>query len=105
MKIAEKKQLYNIVVIDDEENNLKSVELALRGQPYSLYLFNDPKQAMEKIPSLRADIILLDILMPDHEQTEKFGIQYSDNIEVYIPHNPAQMIKKVKKIALEYSNP
>lgn len=65
MKIAEKKQLYNIVVIDDEENNLKSVELALRGQPYSLYLFTDPRQAMEKLPSLHADIILLDILMPE----------------------------------------
>ncbi|HOF12962.1 MAG TPA: 3D domain-containing protein [Spirochaetota bacterium] len=47
----------------------------------------------------------LDILMPHHKQTEKFGIQYSDNIEVYIPHNPAQIIKKIKKIALEYSNP
>lgn len=47
----------------------------------------------------------LDILMSDHKQTEKFGIQYSDNIEVYIPHNPAQIIKKIKKIALEYSNP
>ncbi|MEJ5361199.1 MAG: 3D domain-containing protein [Spirochaetota bacterium] len=38
----------------------------------------------------------LDILMPQHKEAGDFGVQYSDDVEVFIPENPGGVIEAIK---------
>ena len=38
----------------------------------------------------------LDILMPQHRQADDFGVQYCDDVEVFIPENPGKVIESIK---------
>lgn len=38
----------------------------------------------------------LDILMPHHDKAHDFGVLYSDDVEIYIPENPREVIAKIK---------
>jgi len=38
----------------------------------------------------------LDILMPQHDKAHDFGVQYSDDVEIYIPENPKEVIETIK---------
>ncbi len=38
----------------------------------------------------------LDILMPEHRKAHDFGIQYCDDVEVFIPENPRGVIEAIK---------
>ena len=41
----------------------------------------------------------LDILMREHKQTEEFGVQYSQDIEVYVPSNPKKIIRQMQQVS------
>lgn len=57
----------NVVIIDDEETCLLSMSMMLMKTSYELSLFSSPKEALEQLKSYPkdADIILLDIMMPE----------------------------------------
>lgn len=57
----------NVVIIDDEETCLLSMSMMLMQTSYQLSLFSSPKEALEQLRSYPqdADIILLDIMMPE----------------------------------------
>jgi 3D (Asp-Asp-Asp) domain-containing protein len=38
----------------------------------------------------------LDILMPQHDKAHDFGVQYSDDVEIFIPENPKEIIEKIR---------
>lgn len=54
-----------ILIVDDEQTNLKLVDKILRGQGYqNLVLVHDPRQVLVQYQTGRPDLILLDINMP-----------------------------------------
>jgi putative two-component system response regulator len=53
-----------ILVIDDEEMNLKLVEAMLIPQGYKIVLYKSSTLAFQDIESINPDVILLDIMMP-----------------------------------------
>lgn len=54
-----------ILIVDDEELNLKLIEGILKDTGYELYFAKDGKEALEKTYELMPDLILLDIMMPE----------------------------------------
>ncbi|SHK23249.1 HD domain-containing phosphohydrolase [Tepidibacter formicigenes] len=53
-----------ILVIDDEEVNLKLIEAMLIPMGYKVILYKSAKIAIQDINSINPDVILLDIMMP-----------------------------------------
>lgn len=53
-----------ILVVDDEEQNVKLLRTILASEGYDIELAADGKEALEKSKSYRPDLILLDIMMP-----------------------------------------
>ena len=56
----------NILIVDDEEMVLKSIEnYLLLETDYNVYAFNSPTDALEKIRGTAIDLIISDYLMPE----------------------------------------
>ena len=53
-----------ILVVDDEERNLRLMEAMLIPLGYDVYLANDGEEALTKVKEVPPDVILLDIMMP-----------------------------------------
>src|SRR5437763_13096346 len=54
-----------ILVVDDQELNLRLMEDILRGAGYAqLTCLSDPREALSLYPRLKPDLILLDLMMP-----------------------------------------
>ena len=60
-----------IVFVDDEDNVLKSLERLFFDTNHQIHTFNSPKNALNEIPNLDADIIVSDQMMP-----EMMGIEF-----------------------------
>ena len=58
------KQKARILVVDDEERNLRLVEAMLIPEGYEVVLANSGEEGLEKVRETSPDIILLDIRMP-----------------------------------------
>lgn len=59
------KQKKKIIIIDDEVSFLSIFSKALENAGFEVRGFSDPKEAIKLIPAERADLILLDITMPE----------------------------------------
>lgn len=53
-----------VLVIDDQEPNLRLVRAHLQGEPYRVVTSTDPRRALESIDRDPPDLILLDVMMP-----------------------------------------
>jgi putative two-component system response regulator len=53
-----------ILIVDDEERNLRLMEAILLPSGYDIVLAHDGEEALEKIQETPVDVILLDIMMP-----------------------------------------
>ncbi len=62
--------LGHILVIDDEEPNLKLLEAVLKPIGYTVTLLTNGKQALEQIEDISPDVILLDVMMPEMDGFE-----------------------------------
>lgn len=59
-----------VMIVDDQESNLKIAGASLSAEKYDLSLHQSGKDALEKIVSYRPDIILLDLFMPEIDGVE-----------------------------------
>ncbi len=64
-----------IMCVDDDRSYLDSVVRMLRHHGHSAVGFEDPEQALEAIPVVRPDLILLDVLMPGMN-----GLDFADQV-------------------------
>ncbi|AOY78485.1 VanR-ABDEGLN family response regulator transcription factor [Clostridium formicaceticum] len=55
----------NILVVDDEKEIADLVELYLKNEGYNVYKFYTGKKAMECIDSMKLDLAVLDVMLPD----------------------------------------
>jgi DNA-binding response OmpR family regulator len=53
-----------VLICEDDEMVLKMVEFKLQKEGYDVYLASDGKEALEKVTSIKPDIIITDIMMP-----------------------------------------
>jgi DNA-binding response OmpR family regulator len=54
-----------ILIIDDEENILKIVEAYLVAKNYQVFRAMDGEEALRKAETIRPDLIVLDLMLPD----------------------------------------
>lgn len=59
-----------ILVVDDEDRNLRLMEALLIPLGYKVCLARDGKEALEKVQEMPPDVILLDIMMPEMDGFE-----------------------------------
>jgi len=55
----------NILVVDDEQEIADLVELYLKNENYSVYKYYRPKEALKCIDSIKFDLAILDVMMPE----------------------------------------
>lgn len=55
----------NILVVDDEQAIADLVELYLKNENYAVFKFYNGKDALDCIESVRIDLALLDVMLPD----------------------------------------
>ena len=53
-----------ILVVDDEEDIRESVKLILESRGYKVEMAENGDECLKKTPSIKPDLILLDIMMP-----------------------------------------
>ena len=56
---------YNILVLDDEKEIADLVELSLNDANYNIYKFTDSKRAIDCIKSVKLDMAILDVMLPN----------------------------------------
>jgi CheY-like chemotaxis protein len=55
---------HKILIVDDERDIVTVLRLALEKEGYEVSEAYDGKEALEKVPQFKPDLILLDIMMP-----------------------------------------
>ena len=66
----EKAHLSSLVLIDDEEDVLKSLKSLFRGEKYHMYFFSSGKKALEFLGQNNVDVIISDMRMPEISGTD-----------------------------------
>lgn len=61
-----------VLVVDDEPDTLELVKLVLESGGFEAVLANNGKEALAQIATLRPDLVLLDIMMPDMDGWDVF---------------------------------
>lgn len=77
---------YSLLIIDDEESIRDSLSMAL-GRHYTVSALASGKEALEALPALAPDLVLLDIGLPDIS-----GLEVLDHIRGQAPHAAVIMI-------------
>ncbi len=54
-----------ILVVDDDLRVCKMIEAVLKGEGHFVMLSNNGTDALEKIPKISPDLVILDVMMPD----------------------------------------
>src|SRR3990170_8026935 len=74
-----------ILVVDDEKNIVQLARLYLGNEGFRVESAHDGKQALEKAKSLKPDLIVLDIMMPEMDGlTVCKEIRKTSNVPVII---------------------
>ncbi len=55
----------NILVVDDEKEIADLIELYLKNENFNVYKFYDAQEALACIQSIKLDLAILDVMMPD----------------------------------------
>ena len=59
-----------VVVVDDMPKNLQLLSTVLRDNGYRVSLANSGEQALERLQNVKADLVLLDLMMPEMDGLE-----------------------------------
>jgi two-component system nitrogen regulation response regulator NtrX len=78
---------FKILVVDDERNIRRSVEMILQGAGYEIFEAASPGEAKSKLSEQTFDLMLLDIVMPE----EMDGLQFLQTLKQF-PNRPTVII-------------
>jgi len=85
-----------ILVVDDEDRNLRLMEAMLIPLGYEVILARDGEEALKKVQELHPDVILLDIMMPKMDGFEVARLLKKDEETRIIPIVMVTALKEVE---------
>lgn len=62
--------MYNILVVDDDKEIVKAIEIYLGKENYKIFKAYDGKQALNQIKTNNIQLVILDIMMPQKDGIE-----------------------------------
>jgi putative two-component system response regulator len=74
-----------ILVVDDEEQNVKLLSSLLTAEGYETVTASNGREAVEKVKTVFPDLVLMDIMMPDMDGYEACSIIKNDSELLHIP--------------------
>jgi two-component system alkaline phosphatase synthesis response regulator PhoP len=69
-----------ILIVDDEPNIVISLEFLMAQNGYNVFIARNGEQAMELLPQVKPDLILLDVMLPNRSGFEILQLLRKDNI-------------------------
>lgn len=88
--------MYNILVVDDEKEIVKAIEIYLGKENYQILKAYDGNQALEQIENNKIHLVILDIMMPNKDGLETLEeIRKDKNIPVIILSAKSEDIDKI----------
>lgn len=88
--------MYNILVVDDDKEIVKAIEIYLGKENYQIYKAYDGEQALEQIKNNEIHLVILDIMMPKKDGLETLEeIRKDKNIPVIMLSAKSEDIDKI----------
>lgn len=88
--------MYKILVVDDDKEIVKAIEIYLGKENYEIIKAYDGEQALEKIKENEIQLVILDIMMPKKDGIETLEeIRKDKNIPVIILSAKSEDIDKI----------
>lgn len=88
--------MYNILVVDDDKEIVKAIEIYLKKENYNIIKAYDGEQALEKINKNEIQLVILDIMMPNKDGIETLEeIRKNKNIPVIMLSAKSEDIDKI----------
>ena len=88
--------MYNILVVDDDKEIVKAIEIYLGKENYKIYKAYDGEQALKQIQTNEIHLIILDIMMPNKDGIETLEeIRKDKNIPVIMLSAKSEDIDKI----------
>ena len=87
--------MYNILVVDDDKEIVKAIEIYLGKENYNIFTAYDGEQALKVIQENEIHLVILDVMMPKKDGIETLSeIRKDKNIPViYYQQNQKILIK------------
>ena len=88
--------MYNILVVDDDKEIVKAIEIYLGKENYKIYKAYDGEQALKQVQQNEIHLIILDIMMPNKNGIETLEeIRKDKNIPVIMLSAKSEAIDKI----------
>ena len=88
--------MYNILVVDDDKEIVKAIEIYLGKENYKIIKAYDGEQALEEIKKNEIQLVILDIMMPKKDGIETLEeIRKDKNIPVIMLSAKSEDIDKI----------
>ncbi len=88
--------MYNILVVDDDKEIVKAIEIYLGKENYKIIKAYDGEQALEEIKKNEIQLVILDIMMPNKDGLETLEeIRKDKNIPVIMLSAKSEDIDKI----------
>lgn len=120
--------MYNILVVDDDKEIVKAIEIYLGKENYKIFKAYDGKQALNQIKTNNIQLVILDIMMPQKDGIETLeeirkdkkipvimlsaksedidkinGLNCGSDDYVTKPFNPVELIARVNALIRRYT--
>jgi len=88
--------MYNILVVDDDKEIVKAIEIYLGKENYNIYKAYDGEQALKQMNDNEIHLVILDIMMPNKDGLETLEqIRKHKNIPVIMLSAKSEDIDKI----------
>lgn len=88
--------MYNILVVDDDKEIVKAIEIYLGKENYNIYKAYDGEEALRQIKANNIHLVILDIMMPNKDGIETLEeIRKEKNIPVIMLSAKSEDIDKI----------
>ena len=88
--------MHNILIVDDDKEIVKAIEIYLGKENYTIFKAYDGKQALEQISKNNIQLVILDIMMPNKNGLETLEqIRKDKNIPVIMLSAKSEDIDKI----------
>ena len=93
--------MYNILVVDDDKEIVKAIEIYLGKENYNIFKAYDGEQALKVIDKNEIHLAILDVMMPNKDGLETLEeIRKNRNIPVIILSAKSEDIDKIKGLKI-----